>query len=70
MPFVSEEIAKYFPNRDRATPDGGWSRPRGSGWVDRLQTNLVKPADAPTSYATCSIRRWAGKSVLKGIPRL
>ena len=67
MPFVSEDIAKYFPDRvSRSRRD--CSRPRGI-WLSSIayNTNLVKPEDAPKSFADLLDPKWAGKMV-KGHP--
>src|SRR5712664_3812359 len=48
MPFVSEDIAKYFPEQYR-DPDGLFATSRL--WLSSIayNTNLVKPEDAPKS---------------------
>ena len=50
MPFVSEDIAKYLPKQYR-DPDGMFATSRI--WLSSIaiNTNLVKPEDAPKSYA-------------------
>jgi iron(III) transport system substrate-binding protein len=66
MPFVSEDIAKYFPEQYR-DPDGLFATSRI--WLSSIaiNTNLVKPEDAPKSYADLLDPRWVGKMV-KGHP--
>ena len=66
MPFVSEDIAKYFPEQYR-DPDGLFATSRL--WLSSIayNTNLVKPEDAPKSYADLLDPKWAGKMV-KGHP--
>jgi iron(III) transport system substrate-binding protein len=65
-PFVSEDIAKYFPEQYR-DPDGMFATTRL--WLSSIayNTNLVKPDDAPTSYADLLSPKWTGKMV-KGHP--
>ena len=66
MPFVSEDIAKYFPEQYR---DGDGLFATSRIWLSSIacNTNLVKPADAPTSFADLLDAKWAGKMV-KGHP--
>ncbi len=66
MPFVSEDIAKYFPPSYR-DPDGLFTVSRI--WLSSIaiNTNLVKPEDAPKSFADLLDPKWAGKMV-KGHP--
>jgi iron(III) transport system substrate-binding protein len=65
-PFVSEDIAKYFPPESR-DPDGMFATSRI--WLSSIayNTNLVKPEDAPKSFADLLDPKWAGKMV-KGHP--
>ncbi len=65
-PFVSEDVAKYFPEPYR-DPDGMFATTRI--WLSSIayNTNLVKPADAPKSFADLLDPKWAGKMV-KGHP--
>ncbi|HWZ39954.1 MAG TPA: extracellular solute-binding protein [Bradyrhizobium sp.] len=66
MPFVSEDIAKYFPEQYRDA-DGLFATSRI--WLSSIavNTNLVKGDDAPKSYADLLDPKWAGKMV-KGHP--
>src|SRR6202140_1024605 len=65
-PFVSEDIAKHFPIQYR-DPDGVFATTRIYLSSIAYNTNLVKPADAPTSFADLLDPKWAGKMV-KGHP--
>lgn len=66
MPFVPEDVAKYFPAEYR-DPDGMFATTRI--WLSSIayNTNLVKPEDAPKSFADLLDPKWAGKMV-KGHP--
>jgi iron(III) transport system substrate-binding protein len=65
-PFVPEDVAKYFPSGYRDA-DGLFATSRI--WLSSVayNTNLVKPADAPVSFADLLDPKWAGKMV-KGHP--
>jgi len=66
-PFVSEDVAKYFPPEYR-DPDGMFATSRI--WLSSIayNTSLVKSAgDAPKSFADLLDPKWAGKMV-KGHP--
>ena len=65
-PFVSEDMAKYFPAEYR-DPDGMFATSRI--WLSSIayNTNLVKPEDAPKSFSDLLDPKWAGKMV-KGHP--
>jgi iron(III) transport system substrate-binding protein len=65
-PFVSEDVAKYFPNEYRDI-DGMFVTSRI--WLSSIacNTNLVKASEAPTSFADLLDPKWAGKMV-KGHP--
>jgi iron(III) transport system substrate-binding protein len=65
-PFVSEDIARHFLAEYR-DPDGMFATTRI--WLSSIayNTNLVRPADAPKSFADLLDPRWAGKMV-KGHP--
>src|ERR1700761_2382688 len=66
MPFVSEEMAQYFPEQYR-DPDGLFAT--SHIWLCSIayNTNLLKAEDAPKSYADLLDPKWAGKMV-KGHP--
>ena len=66
MPFVPEDVAKYFPEAYR-DPDGMSATSRIYLSSIAYNTNLVKPEDAPKSYADLLDPKWAGKMV-KGHP--
>ncbi|HEY5126482.1 MAG TPA: extracellular solute-binding protein [Bradyrhizobium sp.] len=61
-PFVSEDIAKYFPAEYR-DPDGMFATSRI--WLSSIayNTKLVKPEDAPKNFADLLDPKWAGKMV-------
>ncbi len=65
-PFVPEDVAKYFPENYR-DPDGMFATSRI--WLSSIayNTNLVKPSDAPKSFADLLNAKWAGRMV-KGHP--
>jgi iron(III) transport system substrate-binding protein len=65
-PFVPEDVAKYFPGEYRDA-DGLFATSRI--WLSSIacNTSLVKPAEAPASFADLLDVRWAGKMV-KGHP--
>ena len=65
-PFVPEDVAKYFPQEYR-DPDGMSATTRVYLSAIAYNTNLVKPEDAPKSFADLLDPRWAGKMV-KGHP--
>ncbi|HXQ04695.1 MAG TPA: extracellular solute-binding protein, partial [Bradyrhizobium sp.] len=65
-PFVTEDIAQHFLPEYR-DPDGMFATSRI--WLSSIayNTNLVKPDDAPKSFADLLDPKWAGKLV-KGHP--
>src|SRR3982075_1102750 len=65
-PFVPEDVAKYFPQEYR-DPDGMSATTRVYLSSIAYNTNLVKPEDAPKSFADLLDPKWAGKMV-KGHP--
>src|SRR3979490_2933971 len=58
-PYLPEEVAKHFPAQHR-DPDGLFVTTRV--WLSSLgyNTNLVKPEDAPKSFADLLDPQWAG----------
>src|SRR5437762_7927088 len=65
-PFVPEDIAKHFPENYR-DPDGMSAVTRIYLSSIAYNTKLVKPEDAPNSFADLLDPKWAGKMV-KGHP--
>src|SRR5258708_3851600 len=65
-PYVPEDVAQYFP-KEYQDADGMSAYTRV--WLSSLgyNTNLVKPEDAPKSFADLLDPKWAGKMV-KGHP--
>jgi iron(III) transport system substrate-binding protein len=65
-PYVTEDMAKHFPS-DQRDPNG--MHATLCAWLEVIgyNTNLVKPEDAPKSYADLLDPKWAGKMV-KGHP--
>ena len=61
-PYVPEEAAKYFPAEYR-DQDGLFAVVRSSLCVLAYNTELVKPDEAPTSYADLLDAKWKGKMV-------
>ena len=59
---MSDDVAKYFP-ADQFDPDGLWAT--SCGWIEAIgyNSNLVKPEDAPKSYADLLDPKWQGKIV-------
>ena len=66
MPFVPDEVAKFFPEQYR---DGDGMFALSRLWLSSIayNTNLVKAEDAPKTYADLLDPKWAGKMV-KGHP--
>src|ERR1700754_167719 len=64
--FVPEDVANHFP-AEYHDPDGMYAHTRI--WLSSIayNTNLVKPEDAPKSFADLLDPKWAGKMV-KGHP--
>jgi iron(III) transport system substrate-binding protein len=65
-PYLPEEVVKYFP-ADQFDPDGMYTT--SCAWTEAIgyNTNLVKPEDAPKSYADLLDPKWQGK-IVKGHP--
>jgi iron(III) transport system substrate-binding protein len=65
-PYLPEDVARHFPAQHR-DPDGLFITTRV--WLSSLgyNTNLVKPEDAPKSFADPLDPKWSGKMV-KGHP--
>ena len=61
-PYVPDDVAKYFP-ADQVDPDGMYAT--SCGWLETIgyNTNLVKPENAPRSYADLLDPKWQGKIV-------
>jgi ABC-type Fe3+ transport system substrate-binding protein len=66
MPFVPDEVAKFFPESYR-DGDGMFAVSRLYLSSIAYNTNLVKAEDAPKSYADLLDPKWAGK-IVKGHP--
>ena len=66
VPYVPEEIAKNLPH-DRINPDGTSATVCSWFSVIGYNTELVKPEDAPKSYADLLDPKWKGK-IVKGHP--
>jgi iron(III) transport system substrate-binding protein len=62
MPFVPEEVARYFPEAYR---DGDGMSVTSRVWLSSIayNTNLVKAEDAPKSFADLLDPKWKGKIV-------
>ena len=60
--YVPDDVAKYFP-ADQVDPDGTYAT--SCGWIEAIgyNTGLVKPEDAPKSYADLLDPKWQGKIV-------
>jgi iron(III) transport system substrate-binding protein len=65
-PYVTEDMAKHFPAAQR-DPDG--KHATLCAWLEVIayNTNLVKPEEAPKSYADLLDPKWRGK-IVKGHP--
>ena len=61
-PYLPDDVAKYFP-ADQVDPDGTYAT--SCAWIEVIGYNskLVKPEDAPTSYADLLDPKWQGKIV-------
>jgi iron(III) transport system substrate-binding protein len=65
-PFVPEDVAKYFPSQYR---DADGMSATSRIWLSSIacNANLVKPSEAPASFADLLDPKWSGKMV-KGHP--
>jgi iron(III) transport system substrate-binding protein len=61
-PYVPEDVAKFYPVEHRDT-DGLFATARVTLSVIGYNTNLVKPEDAPKSFADLLDPKWKGKIV-------
>jgi iron(III) transport system substrate-binding protein len=61
-PYLPEDVAKYYPAEHR-DPDGMFATWRCSLCVLGYNTRLVKPEEAPKSYADLLDPKWTGKIV-------
>ena len=61
-PYVPEDVAKYYPPEHR-DPDGQFASFRVFLNTLGYNTNLVKPEDAPMSFADLLDPKWKGKIV-------
>jgi iron(III) transport system substrate-binding protein len=61
-PFVPEEVAKDWP-ADQRDPDGMFATWRSTFCPMGYNTKLLKPEEAPKSYAELTDPKWSGKLV-------
>jgi iron(III) transport system substrate-binding protein len=61
-PYVPEDVAKYY-SAEHKDPDGMFASYRAWVCVIGYNTNLVKPDEAPKSYADLLDAKWTGKMV-------
>src|SRR5712691_11102552 len=61
-PYVPEDVAKHYPPEHK-DPDGMFATWRAWFSVIGYNTNLVKPEDAPKSFADLLDPKWTGKIV-------
>jgi iron(III) transport system substrate-binding protein len=61
-PFVPEDVAKHYP-AEHKDPDGMFASFRVGLSIIAYNTNLVKPEEAPKSFADLLDPKWAGKIV-------
>jgi iron(III) transport system substrate-binding protein len=62
LPYVPEDIAKFYP-AEHKDPDGTFASFRVWVSIIAYNSNLVKAADAPKSFADLLDPKWAGKIV-------
>jgi iron(III) transport system substrate-binding protein len=62
VPYLPDDVAMHFP-ADQVDPDGTYAT--SCGWIEAIGYNsdLVKPEDAPKSYADLLDPKWQGKIV-------
>jgi iron(III) transport system substrate-binding protein len=65
-PYVPEDVAQFYASEHK-DPDGMFASFRVWLSVIAYNTNLVKPEDAPKSFADLLDPKWAGK-IVKGHP--
>jgi len=60
--YLPDDVARHFP-ADQIDPDGTYAT--SCAWIEAIgyNTNLVKPEDAPKSYADLLDPKWQGKIV-------
>jgi iron(III) transport system substrate-binding protein len=61
-PYVPEDVAKFYP-AEHKDPDGTFASFRVWVCIIAYNTSLVKPADAPKSFADLLDPKWKGKIV-------
>ena len=61
-PYLCDDVAKFYPPEHR-DPDGMFATARVTLSVIGYNTNLVKPEDAPKSFADLLEAKWKGKIV-------
>jgi iron(III) transport system substrate-binding protein len=61
-PYVPEDVALHYPPEHK-DPDGQFASWRGTLCVIGYNTKLVKPEEAPRSYADLLDAKWSGKIV-------
>jgi iron(III) transport system substrate-binding protein len=61
-PYVPEDVAKHYPPEQK-DPDGMYASQRAWLCAIGYNTNLVKPEEAPKSFADLLDPKWAGKMV-------
>lgn len=61
-PYLPEEVAKHFP-ATQVDPDAAYLPWRASLSVIAYNTRLVKPEEAPTSFADLLDPKWSGRLV-------
>ena len=61
-PYVPEDVAQHYPAEHR-DPDGLFATWRGTLSVIGYSTKLVKPEEAPKSFADLLDPKWSGKIV-------